>query len=119
MASREARSVSRQRAYQIRHRAAGLCSLCPRKAVPSSFCRRHRPARGRAIKSGPAADTVAAVAVIAYLCGKGLSPREIAALGLVREQSITARIAYYRKRGWLPRVLNIPRAAYTLREERS
>jgi transposase len=48
------------------------------------------------------------VAAIAYLCGKGLSPRQIAEMCGVRPQGIAARIAYYRRRGWLPPGLRVP-----------
>lgn len=32
---------SRQRRYQQRHKAAGLCHLCPEPAVGKTFCRLH------------------------------------------------------------------------------
>ena len=38
------RKVSRQRNYQKRHREAGLCIICPKKAGPISLslCEEHR-----------------------------------------------------------------------------
>ena len=39
--AKEIRSFSRQRAYQLRHRAAGLCMKCPRSATTGGFCAPH------------------------------------------------------------------------------
>lgn len=38
------KKISPQRAYQIRHRAEGLCMLCPEPHCPESqnFCQYHR-----------------------------------------------------------------------------
>ena len=36
--------MSTQRTYQIRHQALGLCVICPRKAVNSTLCEKHRAA---------------------------------------------------------------------------
>jgi hypothetical protein len=36
--------ASTQREYQRKHRALGLCVLCPRPAVNASFCAEHRDA---------------------------------------------------------------------------
>jgi hypothetical protein len=33
--------ISKQRRYQLRHEALGLCILCSRKAVSARHCRRH------------------------------------------------------------------------------
>ena len=41
--------MSTQRTYQLKHKALGLCALCPRPAVNASHCKRHRDAaRARA-----------------------------------------------------------------------
>jgi hypothetical protein len=41
--------MSTQTTYQRNHRALGLCTLCPRKAVNASHCAKHRDAaRARA-----------------------------------------------------------------------
>jgi hypothetical protein len=34
-------AVSRQRFYQLKHKALGLCQLCPMPAVTSTHCQRH------------------------------------------------------------------------------
>ena len=34
--------MTRQRAYQLRHRKAGLCVLCGAKAVNANHCEYHR-----------------------------------------------------------------------------
>ncbi len=36
------RTISRQRRYQMRHYAKGLCLLCPKKAVNATHCETHR-----------------------------------------------------------------------------
>jgi hypothetical protein len=36
--------MSTQRTYQLKHKALGLCALCPRPAVNASHCKRHRDA---------------------------------------------------------------------------
>jgi hypothetical protein len=34
-------TVSRQRIYQLRHAAAGLCQLCSKPRVTATYCLRH------------------------------------------------------------------------------
>ena len=41
--------MSTQRTYQLKHKALGLCTLCPRMAINKSYCAEHRDAaRARA-----------------------------------------------------------------------
>ena len=35
-------TVSRQRRYQLRHKALGLCEYCSQRVVTSGRCERHR-----------------------------------------------------------------------------
>ena len=40
--------MTRQRAYQLRHRAADRCERCSRKAITALHCARHRRLRNAA-----------------------------------------------------------------------
>ena len=43
--------VSRQRRYQLRREAAGLCRLCGDKATPeSAYCKKHLAAQRRHVR---------------------------------------------------------------------
>ena len=37
----KAKKISRQRAYQLRHKALGLCARCGEKAINANFCQTH------------------------------------------------------------------------------
>jgi hypothetical protein len=45
---------------------------------------------------------VALVAVFAYLIGRGFDTKKIAEITTLRPQAVSARVAYYRRRGYLP-----------------
>jgi hypothetical protein len=36
------KKISKQRAYQLRHKEAGLCARCSEKAVNETHCEKHR-----------------------------------------------------------------------------
>jgi hypothetical protein len=44
--------MSTQRTYQLKHKALGLCALCPRRAINKSHCKRHRDAARARAKAG-------------------------------------------------------------------